>query len=272
MHLPQTSTSRWPADESERTAREINGLIELGMLPTANAILNASDKHEPNILRAAKNYYFAVEDWTSLAAVGGQLLKTQGQQTWNATYDAALALHNLGKSGEALELLNTFEPGGSRSSWCHHHYSRSCYLAAVGRYREAFLELCAAHAATGNYWCKAFVDSDLRAMWQWLGDVHMPDADLVAALSDDLWSDVIKRALSEKTDFCLDSRDLSLHPKLRQNVRYDNATATFFPKFTQTRALKSWFQSRSRWAVRCLRRAIHQTLQQHRRNPMLIQP
>lgn len=262
----QTNTPSSPADDSTRIAREINGLIDLGMLQAAKEVLDKSSSDRPDMLRAVQNYYFAVEDWPVAAAVGARLLKMQRQQTWHATYDAALALHYLGRSGEALKLLDNCEPGGSRLACCDHHYSRTCYLATVGRLREAFLELCAAHAATDCYWCKAFVDSDLRVMWQWLGDVRTPDAELVAALSADLWPDVIVRALSKKADFSLDSRDLALHPRLRQLVNYDSATATFYPKFTQLRSLKPWFKTRARWAVHRLIRARYQTRREQCKN------
>lgn len=249
------STRSDPQSQSDR-ATEVHRMLRHGEIEPARQLLASLDKSNDDVLTAAMYFYLTTGDWESASHAGLLLLTNSKCRSWSNTLVAAYALHNSGQSRQALMLLGGCKPAADDVG--DHHYQMACMLAALGHHGPALLNLLASMVADDRNWVKAFVDRDMRELWQRLGDQRLFGPKVRECLADPVWLQVLKKVSARGTRFTINAHDLDFHPKWK-HLLAGNASAMFKTVKRPDRAsrtLDTWLRDRSRWAISRLLTAI----------------
>ena len=150
--------------------RAAQGWLELGNLYEANAELNKitpEARLHPDVLEVEWHICAKENQWHACVDIGSILVKVAPDRS-DSWIHASFAMHRLGRSQDALEILLPVADRFS-NTW-QVPYNLSCYCSALGRLDDALRWFIKAALIDETSAQKAgLVDPDLEPLWASLG-------------------------------------------------------------------------------------------------------
>lgn len=154
---------------SHRLVAQADGYTDMGLLDEAEACLRAASKAEGREADRARgdlaHLLLGQRRYEEAASLCLDLIK-RGAINETVIINAMLALHFLGRFGEARETLNLLGQLGVPPE--REAYQYACFASRLGEFPEALRWLLMEFRRSNEYFVHACEDTDLTALWAWM--------------------------------------------------------------------------------------------------------